>query len=172
MRPRSLHRTSLQLAELEREGGFGPHVSPMTDSQSLTSLLNRAGFTLSTVDVDEITVAYPSIFELIDDLRWMGESNSVLNAQKGSSATQGGTQQIQDKTLVAAAAIYKELHGLKDGTIPATFQIMHMVCSKMLLFELYNLYCASCDRNFCMISRSDGRRDQINLSQQQEALVK
>lgn len=71
-------RTSLQLAELEREGGISPRVSPMTDSQSMSSLLNRAGFALPTVDVDEVKINYPSVFELVEDLRAMGESNAVL----------------------------------------------------------------------------------------------
>ncbi|GAA5999950.1 uncharacterized protein JCM10292_003552 [Rhodotorula paludigena] len=110
-------RTSLQLAELEREGGISPRISPMTDSQSVTSLLNRAGFALSTVDVDEIQIAYPSIHELIDDLRWMGEGNAVVNRRR----------RLSPETLLAAGEIYKELHGLEDGSIPATFQIMHMI---------------------------------------------
>ncbi|GAA5964231.1 hypothetical protein JCM8115_002841 [Rhodotorula mucilaginosa] len=110
-------RTSLQLAENEREGGISPRVSPMTDSQSVTSLLNRAGFALSTVDVDEIQIAYPSIYELIDDLKWMGEGNAVVNRRKT----------LNPETLFAAGEIYKELHGLEDGSIPATFQIMHMI---------------------------------------------
>ncbi|GAA5991366.1 hypothetical protein JCM10908_003279 [Rhodotorula pacifica] len=110
-------RTALQLAENEREGGISPRVSPMTDSQSVTSLLNRAGFALSTVDVDEIQIAYPSIHELIDDLKWMGEGNAVVNRRKT----------LNPETLYAAGEIYKELHGLEDGSIPATFQIMHMI---------------------------------------------
>jgi len=110
-------RTSLQLAELEREGGISPRISPMTDSQSVTSLLNRAGFALSTVDVDEIQIAYPSIHELVDDLKWMGEGNAVVNRRKT----------LDPDTLLAAGEIYKELHGLEDGSIPATFQIMHMI---------------------------------------------
>ncbi|POY73965.1 hypothetical protein BMF94_2973 [Rhodotorula taiwanensis] len=110
-------RTALQLAENEREGGISPRVSPMTDSQSVTSLLNRAGFALSTVDVDEIQIAYPSIYELIDDLKWMGEGNAVVNRRKT----------LSPETLYAAGEIYKELHGLEDGSIPATFQIMHMI---------------------------------------------
>ncbi|GAA5829527.1 hypothetical protein JCM5353_001282 [Sporobolomyces roseus] len=110
-------RTALQLAELEREGGISPRISPMTDSQSVTSLLNRAGFALSTVDVDEIQIAYPSIYELMDDLKWMGEGNAVVNRRKG----------LHPETVIAAAEIYRDLHGLEDGTIPATFQIMHMI---------------------------------------------
>lgn len=110
-------RTSLQLAEIEREGGFSPRISPMTNSQSVTSLLNRAGFALSTVDVDEIQIRYPSIFELVEDLKWMGESNAVVSRRP----------HLRKDTLLAAAAIYEEMHGLEDGSIPATFQIMHMI---------------------------------------------
>jgi hypothetical protein len=36
---------------------------------------------------------------------------------------------LRHDTLLAAAAIYKELHGKEDGSIGATFQIMHMVLS-------------------------------------------
>jgi hypothetical protein len=45
----------------------------------MTNLLQRAGFTLTTVDIDEVRVAYPSMFELLADLRDMGESNAVVN---------------------------------------------------------------------------------------------
>ncbi|SCV68626.1 BQ2448_747 [Microbotryum intermedium] len=131
-------RTALQLAEIEREGGISPRISPMTsqffflqnhldcssslfsstlDSQSITSLLNRAGFNLATVDVDEIDITYPSMFELLEDLKWMGESNAVINRRP----------KLNLDTLLAAASIYRELHGHEDGTIPATFQIMHMI---------------------------------------------
>jgi len=72
-------RTSLQLAELDREGGISPRVSPMADSRDLGGLLSRAGFTLTTVDVDEVTVNYPSAIELMEDIKAMGESNAVIN---------------------------------------------------------------------------------------------
>ncbi|THH31926.1 hypothetical protein EUX98_g2294 [Antrodiella citrinella] len=110
-------RTSLQLAEVDLEGGISPHVSPMTDSRDMSNLLGRAGFTLLTVDVDEIMVRYPSMWELMDDLRDMGESNAVV----------GRRQFIHRDTLAAASAIYKELHGRPDGTIPATFQVIYVI---------------------------------------------
>ncbi|CAD6917899.1 unnamed protein product [Tilletia controversa] len=96
-------RTSLQLAEMEREGGVSPRVSPMADSRDMASLLTRAGFTLPTVDVDELTVRYPSSMELMTDLRQMGESNAVA----GRRAT------IHRDTLLASVAIYEALH--KEG---------------------------------------------------------
>ncbi|EMP31754.1 Putative methyltransferase C20orf7 like protein, partial [Chelonia mydas] len=42
-------RCSLQLAELEREGGFSPHISPFVDVTDLGHLLGRAGFNTLTV---------------------------------------------------------------------------------------------------------------------------
>lgn len=42
-------RCSLQLAELEREGGFSPHVSPYTAVTDLGNLLGQAGFNMLTV---------------------------------------------------------------------------------------------------------------------------
>ncbi len=45
----------------------------------MSSLLGRAGFTLLTVDIDEVRIEYPSMWELIQDLRDMGESNVVLD---------------------------------------------------------------------------------------------
>lgn len=110
-------RTSLQLAEVEREGGISPHISPMTDTRDVSNLLGRAGFTLLTVDIDEIQAGYPSMWELMDDLKDMGEGNAVI----------GRRPFIHRDTLTAASAIYKELHGDKDGSIPATFQIIYMI---------------------------------------------
>ncbi|KAG9484362.1 hypothetical protein GDO78_009989 [Eleutherodactylus coqui] len=42
-------RCSLQLAEVEREGGFSPHVSPFTAVNDLGNLMGRAGFNMLTV---------------------------------------------------------------------------------------------------------------------------
>ena len=44
----------------------------------MSNLMGRAGFTLLTVDVDEVKVNYPTMWELLEDLRDMGESNAVL----------------------------------------------------------------------------------------------
>ncbi|TFY79567.1 hypothetical protein EWM64_g4446 [Hericium alpestre] len=106
-------RTALQLAQVEREGGISPHVSPMADPRDMSNLMGRAGFTLLTVDVDEVIAGYPTMWELMKDLQDMGESNAVV----------GRRPHIHRDTLAAASAIYKELHGKEDGTIPATFQI-------------------------------------------------
>lgn len=88
------------------------------DPTDAPSLLNRAGFTLTTVDVEDITIHYPSIWELMSDLRDMGESNAIM----------GRKTSVSRDVLLAAEAIYKELHGVEEG-IPATFQVVFMVRS-------------------------------------------
>ncbi|WOO76991.1 Arginine-hydroxylase NDUFAF5, mitochondrial [Vanrija pseudolonga] len=110
-------RTSLQLAEQERRGGIANRVSPMINTTDAPSLLNRAGFTLTTVDTDDVTINYPSMWELMQDLRDMGESNAIL----------GRKTHVSRDVLLAAEAIYKELYGNPDGSVPATFQIIFFV---------------------------------------------
>lgn len=48
------------------------------DTRDVSNLLGRAGFTLLTVDIDEVKVAYPSMWELMEDLSDMGEGNAVI----------------------------------------------------------------------------------------------
>ncbi|KAK2167192.1 hypothetical protein LSH36_31g02060 [Paralvinella palmiformis] len=62
-------RVALQQAEIEREGGFAVHISPFTSAQDLGGLLNRAGYVMLTIDVDELVIYYPSMFELMEDLK-------------------------------------------------------------------------------------------------------
>eukprot|EP00731_Ephydatia_muelleri_P022199 Em0014g790a len=71
----------------------------------------------SGYDVDEVKVNFPSMFELMSDLKGMGESNCAWNRRN----------YIKRSTLCAAAAIYKELYGNEDGSIPATFQLLYFI---------------------------------------------
>uniref|UniRef100_UPI00358E13BD arginine-hydroxylase NDUFAF5, mitochondrial-like isoform X1 n=1 Tax=Myxine glutinosa TaxID=7769 RepID=UPI00358E13BD len=109
-------RCSLQLAEQEREGGISPHISPFTSLTDVGDLLARIGFNLLTVDSDEIVVIYPSVYHLLDDLQGMGESNCAWQRRL----------LLHRDTLAAAAAIYHELYGGKDG-VPATFHVLHAI---------------------------------------------
>lgn len=111
-------RTSLQLAEQERRGGMSPHVSPLADVRDVGGLLQKAGFKMLTVDVDDIVVDYPDTFALMQDLQAMGEGNAILGREMGP---------ISRDVLLANEAIYRELHGNADGSIPATFRIIYMI---------------------------------------------
>ena len=110
-------RCSLQLAEIERKGGFAPRISPFAQLKDCGALLQRAGFTLLTVDVDEITMNSPSPYHVMEDLRGMGESNAAMRRQ----------HMLSTETVAAAAATYTSLYGNEDGSVPATFQVIHLV---------------------------------------------
>lgn len=115
-------RGALQLAEQERLGGIGTHVSPLADVRDVGNLLSRAGFKLLTVDVDDIVVDYPHIFALMSDLQAMGEANAALRRE---------TAGLSREVLLAADAIYAEMYGevREDGTrtVPATFRTIYMI---------------------------------------------
>ncbi|MCJ1384785.1 hypothetical protein MMC17_007903 [Xylographa soralifera] len=111
-------RTALQLADLDRRGGVSPHVSPLADVRDVGGLLGKAGFKMLTVDVDDIIVDYPSSFALMQDLQAMGEGNAVLGREMGG---------MRREVLAASEAIYRELYGNKDGSLPATFRVIYMI---------------------------------------------
>lgn len=115
-------RSSLHLAEVERmDNSSSNHCAPKTTGQDIAGLLQRNGFQLITVDISEIKIRYPTIFELMLDLQGMGENNASIHASK----------HIHRDVLKSAAAIYQYLYGGKiqsdDEGIPATFQIIHFI---------------------------------------------
>src|SRR3546814_715697 len=76
-------REALLRAELEVEEGVSPRVSPFADVRDIGALLQRAGFALPVVDVDSLTVTYPSALALMRDLRGMGETGPDRNRRRG-----------------------------------------------------------------------------------------
>lgn len=109
-------RIACTVAQMEREGGISPRVSPLAQVRDAGNLLTRAGFTLPSVDVDQYTVKYNSSLELIEHLRAMGETNALLQRNKI----------LNRETALATAAIYDSMFAAEDGSIPATFQVIYM----------------------------------------------
>lgn len=118
-------RSSLHLAEQERRGGLSPHISPFTKIRDIGSLLNRAGFTMLTIDTDEMVIGYPSMFELLHDLKGMGESNAAYNRPLT----------VSRDVLLAASTIYDEMYQKKNPEtgekgVHATFQVLYFIAWK------------------------------------------
>ncbi|XP_057974692.1 putative methyltransferase At1g22800, mitochondrial [Malania oleifera] len=109
-------RLACTVAQMEREGGISPRVSPLAQVRDAGNLLIRAGFTIPGVDVDEYTVRYKSAMELIEHLRAMGETNALLERNNI----------LKRETALATAAVYDSMYAAEDGTIPATFQVIYM----------------------------------------------
>ena len=104
-------------AELEVKGGVSPRISPFTDIRDAGSLLQRTGFTLPVSDVETVTLKYQTPFDLMKELRFMGEANALLDRQKGLTGRE---------VLLRAAELYAELYADEEGLIPASFQIIYL----------------------------------------------
>lgn len=109
-------RDVLMQAEAEHEGGVSPRVSPFADVRDLGSLLQRSGFALPVVDADQIVVRYDTLFDLMSDLRAMGETNAITERRKVP---------LKRATLMRAAQLYQEKYADPDGRIRATFEILY-----------------------------------------------
>ncbi|KAL8158644.1 hypothetical protein V2J09_000181 [Rumex salicifolius] len=109
-------RIACTVAQMERDGGISPRLSPLAQVRDAGNLLTRAGFTLPGVDVDEYTVKYKDALQLIEHLRSMGETNALLQRNKI----------LNRETALATASVYQSMFGTEDGSIPATFQVIYM----------------------------------------------
>ncbi|XP_065178282.1 arginine-hydroxylase NDUFAF5, mitochondrial-like [Sycon ciliatum] len=115
-------RSALQVAETEVKGGFTSHVSPFAGSSDVASLLSAAGFSITTVDTDEVTVRYPSLQAAMRDLRGMGESHATVDRS---------SLPLSRRVLSRSEQIYKEYYGESDekhGTaLPLTFDFVQFI---------------------------------------------
>ncbi|XP_002991003.2 putative methyltransferase At1g22800, mitochondrial [Selaginella moellendorffii] len=109
-------RISCHLAQLEREGGISPRVSPFSRVSDAGNLLTRAGFAIPAVDIQDYVMKYSSAMDLIDHIRQMGEMNCLIQRNPI----------LKRDTALAAAAIYESMFREEDGSIPATFQVIYM----------------------------------------------
>jgi len=108
-------RTSLMQAEVELTGGAAQRVAPLPGLQDMASLLQRAGLALPVADVERVTVRYDTPFNLIDDLRGMGERAAL-------AAT--GRPPLSRRILTRMAEIYAEQFSDTDGRLRASFEIV------------------------------------------------
>lgn len=67
-------RRALYVAESEIAGGVSARIAPFAGVRDLGAALQRAGFALPVVDVDNVEVRYETPARLLRDLRGMGEA--------------------------------------------------------------------------------------------------
>jgi SAM-dependent methyltransferase len=108
-------RQAFAAAESEIEGGASPRVAPFVDVRELGGLLQRAGFALPVTDVERVTVRYASALDLMQDLRRMGATNSLVARRRTP---------LRRTTLMRLAEIYARRFADADGRIRATFDIV------------------------------------------------
>jgi SAM-dependent methyltransferase len=109
-------RRAFASGEAEQAGGVSPRVAPFADVRDAGALLQRAGFASPVADLDRVSVNYGSFARLIEDLRALGETNSL--AQRRRSFLSRGV-------LSAALRNYVQTDS-NTGKLAATFDILYL----------------------------------------------
>ena len=92
-----------------------PESLPLMDIRDGGSLLQRSGFSLPAVVTETLTVHFDSAYDLLRDLRGMGESNALLSRSQAS------------KTLFKdVMRQYHERFQTEEGKVFASFEILYL----------------------------------------------
>ncbi len=110
-------RTALGEAEIETTGGLSPRIAPFTEVRDGGTLLQRAGFALPVTDTDTLTVRYSNFFDLLRDLRGMGEANTLHERRRVP---------LRRDTLARTAEIYADRFADEDGKLRASFELIYL----------------------------------------------
>jgi len=102
-------------AESEILGGMTPRVMPMADIRDLGGLLSRAGLALPVADSETITVTWSTPFDLLRDLRGMGEQNALMARRRRFTPP---------AVIARMAELYAGRFAGADQRIPASFEII------------------------------------------------
>jgi SAM-dependent methyltransferase len=105
-------REAMRAADLT-PGGAAPHVHPRIEPSALAPLLGDAGFINPVVDIDRIKLSYPSLNDLIRDLRGMGVTNALVGRPRfiGKAGRSAAMQNFasaphEDRTLETVEIIH------------------------------------------------------------------
>lgn len=112
-------RRACALAQLEREGGVAPVVSPLARVRDGGNVLTRAGLALPTVDVDAFELRYPDARRLVAHLRSMGEGAAPAAVAEGGGGVAGPgrfpRRSLRRDAALAAAAVHSYLTAAEEG---------------------------------------------------------
>jgi hypothetical protein len=87
----------------------------MGEIRDLGGLLQRAGFAMPVADSHRLTVTYATAFDLMRDLRAMGETNVLRDRLQ---------RPTRRAVFLRAAELYAERFAGPDARIPATFEVV------------------------------------------------
>ena len=102
--------------DAESNAAAAPRIHPQIDVRAAGDLLARAGFALPVVDAESVTVRFPSLAQLVDDLRSMGATNLLAARSK---------RPLGRFALAAAAAEFAAC-AEADGKSAERFEILYL----------------------------------------------
>ncbi|NSX53529.1 methyltransferase domain-containing protein [Parasulfitobacter algicola] len=108
-------RSVLATAEIGVSSGLSPRIAPMSEIRSIGALLQRAGFALPVADSISLHTSYATAWDLMRELRAMGEGNALAARKKTASRRQMFNE---------AAMLYEQEYSDDTGRIPATFELI------------------------------------------------
>lgn len=110
-------RQSFMKAELALREGARMRVHPFIDKQQAAGLLQRGGYALPVVDSERLVITYDNAFRLMQDLRYMGETNSLKLRDRSFTGK---------NLMMAMAKMYQNDFSDPDGRIRATFEMIFL----------------------------------------------
>ncbi len=110
-------RACLTEAEVAVAGGLSPRVLPMGEIRDLGALLQRAGFALPVADAAVTKVTYADAFQLMADLRSMGEGNALAGRLRHPT---------RRSLFVEAARRYAQHFPAEGNRISASFEMIYL----------------------------------------------
>ncbi|WP_273756502.1 methyltransferase domain-containing protein [Bartonella sp. MM73XJBT] len=108
-------RECLLQAEMEIYDGASPRIYPFADIREVGALLQRVGFALPVADIEDVTIRYNTMFDLINDLKAMGMQNALINRSR---------RPVSKRFFLRAAEIYAQQFSDPDGRIRAHFSFI------------------------------------------------
>jgi NADH dehydrogenase [ubiquinone] 1 alpha subcomplex assembly factor 5 len=105
-------RSSLLLADLERQGGVTTRCSPLAGVADVANALRDSGYTLCTLDSEAFTLTYSNAAEAFHDMRVLGEQCAA--AHRGSEAS-------QRDSMLAAMALMQHLYSVDGQAVELTW---------------------------------------------------
>ncbi len=110
-------RQSFMKTEIEHRQGARMRVHPFIEKQQAAGLLQRGGYALPVVDSERVVVTYDNAFRLMQDLRYMGESNSLHMRDRSLTGKH---------LMMEMAKTYQADFCEPDGRIRATFEMIFL----------------------------------------------
>lgn len=102
-------------AEASVRGGASMRVAPLADVRSWGDAVARAGFALPVADEVRLTVRYPTLGRLMDDLKHMGMRRVLAERHPAPRAL-----------FHEAEVYYRAQHADSDGRLRATFVLAYL----------------------------------------------
>ena len=90
------------------------HVNAFLDMHDIGDALVRAGFADPVMDVERLTLTYPTVFQLMSDLKTLGAHNATAGRATGLTG-KGRLKKMRDA--------YELLR--RDGVLPASYEVVY-----------------------------------------------